>query len=91
MAWVTVAVVTRPMRALLALPRMAAMGVISLPEVSTLIAPLFTRWPPPQAEDAAAESVTIEFAEAVSISPREAVRSLKMDHHCVPFWRVSFE
>ena len=86
----TVAVVTNPIRARLFL-RIAAMGSISLPLGRTLIDPLLTRCPPPHALDAAAESVTIELDDAVSIKPRAAFGSLSSDHQPVPRFRVSFE
>src|SRR5690606_30779261 len=47
-----------------------------------LILPWFTRCPPPQEELAAAESVTIELAEAISISPLCAKLSSYREIQC---------
>jgi hypothetical protein len=65
------------------LRKRAAMGVISLPSGFTLIEPLLTRCPPPHADEAAAESVTSELADALSIKPRVADGVLSNCHHCV--------
>ena len=51
-------------------------GMYSSPFTPTQIDPLLTLKPEPQAELPAAESVTIEFADEVSINAREAKLSL---------------
>jgi hypothetical protein len=64
-AWVTVAVVTRPVA--VARGRMAGRAS---PSGVMLSEPFFTWWPQPQAEEAAAESVTSELADEVFMSAR---------------------
>src|SRR5690606_19025041 len=50
-------------------------GVCSSPLIPIFTEPFFTRYPPPQDELAAAESVTIELAEAISIKALETLFS----------------
>jgi hypothetical protein len=66
-AWVIVVVVTSPVLLPAAWAR-RRIGVCARPSGVKLMAPLLTLWPHPQADEAAAESVTGELAEAVSMS-----------------------
>ncbi|MCY1226477.1 hypothetical protein D9M72_387070 [compost metagenome] len=74
-AWVIGTVVTHPA----IFPdflNFCQIGKCACPSGPTFNEPLFTRKPPPQEELAAAESVTIELAEAVSIKALETLLSL---------------
>ena len=63
------------------------MGVFSEPSGFVFKAPLFTLFPPPQDELAAAESVTRELSEAVSIIARLPLLCSYNDNHLL--WRPS--
>ena len=74
-AWVMGTVVTQP-AILPAALNFCQIGIFTSPFGPMFKAPLFTRFPPPHEELAAAESVIIESAEAISIKPRLTLLSL---------------
>lgn len=82
-AWVMVAVVTRPNRLPFCLA-ILPIGVRVVPSGSQLMQPLWTRRPLAQAEEAAAESVTRLSSEAVCTKPQTHLRSRRRWFHTVP-------
>src|SRR5690606_17141587 len=89
-AWVTGTVVTHPAFLPFNL-NFCQIGRCSSPDGLTFNDPLFTRKPPPQDELAAAESVTIDEAEAISIKPRETLLSRYNCSQLLLFPKIRFE
>ena len=86
-ACVILAVDTNPRRTFF-FSRVSPIDSSLFPFASKLICPFGTRFPEPQAEEAAAESVTMELEDAVSMSPRTAFPPAINSHQWVPLPRT---